>query len=188
MPGWISCKNLNVSHNPLTVLVPTLCGLTSLEILRLKNCELLQNPPKEILKRGISHIWKYLQQFRDGLSDAIPSVRISDWGLVAIPKCWHIYIDVMALDLSDNLISKLENFEMLSDLTSLKLSGNPIGTLEPFIANFSRMKVLLLENINCQVFPTEVLNLVELMSLKLDYNPKLDRIPKRVRTSALFFS
>ncbi len=186
MPGWISCKNLNVSHNPLTVLVPTLCGLTSLEILRLKNCELLQNPPKEILKRGISHIWKYLQQFRDGLSDAIPSVRISGWGLVAIPKCWHIYGDVMALDLSDNLISKLENFEMLSDLTSLKLSGNPIGALEPFIANFSRMKVLLLENINCHVFPTEVLNLVELTSLKLDYNPKLDRIPKRVRTSALF--
>jgi len=181
MTGWISCKSLNLSHNPLTVLVPTLCSLTSLEFLRLKNCDRLQNPPKEIMKGGISHIWKYLQQFRDGLSDVIPSVRISGWSLVEIPKCWHVYGDVMALDFADNLISKLENFEMLSDLTSLKLSGNPIGVLEPFIANFSKMKVLLLENINCQVFPTEVLTLVELTSLKLDYNPNLDRVPKRVR-------
>jgi Leucine-rich repeat (LRR) protein len=184
MTGWINCKNLNLSHNPLTVLVPTLCGLTSLEVLRIKSCDFLQNPPKEILRGGISHIWKYLQQFRDGLSDAIPSVRISGWGLETIPKCWHIYGDVQALDLADNCISKLDNFQMLSDLTSLKLSGNPIGALEPFIANFSRMKVLLLENINCQVFPVEILSLVELTSLKLDFNPKLDRIPKRV---SLFF-
>lgn len=187
MTGWINCKNLNLSHNPLTLLVPTLCGLTSLEVLRLKNCDLLQNPPKEILRGGISHIWKYLQQFRDGLSEAVPSVRISGWGLESIPNCWHIYGDVQALDLADNLISKLENFHMLTDLTSLKLSGNPIGVLEPFMANFSKMKVLLLENINCQFFPAEILNLVELTSLKLDFNPKLNRVPKRVRIFMCFY-
>lgn len=186
MTGWISCKTLNLSHNPLTVLVPTMCGLTSLEILRIKNCDRLENPPKEILRGGISQIWKYLQQFRDGLSDAIPSVRISGWGLESIPKCWHIYGDVQALDLADNLISKLDHFQMLSDLTSLKLSGNPIGVLEPFIGYFSKMKVLLLEKIDCQVFPAEVLSLVELISLKLDFNPKLDRIPKRVSLSFVF--
>jgi Leucine-rich repeat (LRR) protein len=180
MTGWISCKNLNLSYNPLNVLVPTLCALTSLETLRLKGCNCLQNPPKEILKEGISHIWKYLQQFRDGLSNVVPSVRLSGWGLESIPNCWNIYLDVMALDLAENSISKLENFQMLSDLTSLKLSGNPIGVLEPFISNFSKMKVLLLENINCQFFPAEILSLVELTSLKLDYNPKLNRIPKRV--------
>jgi hypothetical protein len=146
----------------------------------------LENPPKEILRGGISQIWKYLQQFRDGLSDAIPSVRISGWGLESIPKCWHIYGDVQALDLADNLISKLDHFQMLSDLTSLKLSGNPIGVLEPFIGYFSKMKVLLLEKIDCQVFPAEVLSLVELISLKLDFNPKLDRIPKRVSLSFVF--
>jgi Leucine-rich repeat (LRR) protein len=187
MTGWINCKNLNLSHNPLTLLVPTLCGLTSLEVLRLKNCDLLQNPPKEILRGGISHIWKYLQQFRDGLSEAVPSVRISGWGLESIPNCWHIYGDVQALDLADNLISKLENFHMLTGLTSLKLSGNPIGVLEPFMANFSKMKVLLLENINCQFFPAEILNLVELTSLKLDFNPKLNRVPKRVRIFMCFY-
>jgi Leucine-rich repeat (LRR) protein len=188
MTGWINCKSLNLSHNPLTLLVPTMCSLTSLEILRLKNCKNLQNPPKEILRGGISHIWKYLQQFRDGLSEVIPSVRISGWGLESIPNCWHIYGDVQALDMADNLISKLEHFQMLSDLTSLKLSGNPIEMIEPFVANFSKMKVLLLENINCQFFPAEILNLVELTSLKLDFNPKLNRIPKRVRVCFCVFS
>lgn len=171
IPKEIICftqlETLDLSHNPITRLVPQIGQLTQLKVLNLSNNRIRRLIPEIGRLRNLQQLFLNNNQ----IEDLIPAIGLLN--------------NLRVLGLTNNRIKVLiPEIGQLGELEELRLTENSVTQLIPEIGNLTKLKSLILNGNPVKQIPSELSN----MTRKIILGPSLRTffIPRKVSIKSKF--